>query len=175
MDAPITVQAISLTGPLTEALSQLDKLPDADLEGPDTDVAEALHLVTEIRHRLGEVEATIQAALVGRIRVEDATVGRYRLERRGGAIRKRWQSDRVFSDLVRRANVDAATGEVLDDTAARERLIAAVTECVPLTGSLGWRTRALRAWGIDPDDYCEKSPASFRFEVHVIDVQSEVA
>lgn len=102
------------------------------------------------------------AELMGRQQVQ---VGDYKLERFGGKVRRRWQSGSIFNELIARSNV-SPEGEVLDDAAARERLIEAVRACVPLTGSLAWRTRALQSWGVDPDEYAESSPASFRVEVH---------
>lgn len=102
------------------------------------------------------------AELMGRQQVQ---VGDFKLERRGGKDRRQWQSGSVFNELIARSNI-SPEGKVLDPTAARERLIEAVRACFPLTGSTSWRTRALRTWGIDPDEYAEVSPGVWRVEVH---------
>lgn len=150
----------------TEAINQFD---GDEVTGDDDRLVEALAGLTDLKAKLRDVEAQVQAALVARFCTQQAQVGRYRLERRGGTNRKAWQSEDVFSELVRRSNVDTETGEILSDAEARDRLIDAVKACVPLTGSLGWRVRALRGLGIDPSEYCEETPAPYRFEVHVVE------
>lgn len=104
----------------------------------------------------------VVAELMGRQQVQ---VGDFKLERRGGKDRKQWQSGSIFNELIARSNV-TPEGEPLGDAAARDRLIEAVRACFPLTGSTSWRTRALRTWGIDPDEYAETSPGAWRVEVH---------
>jgi hypothetical protein len=122
--------------------------------------------IREAKEVLSAIEKDIDpdiAALMGEQQVQ---VGEFRLERRGGKNRKQWQSGSLWSELCRRSRFDPDTGEELSAEAARERLVQMTHACVPFTGSLGWRTTALRSYGLDPDEYAEVSPAPWRVEVH---------
>lgn len=128
-------------------------------------LAVLLSTLVEARKTLNAVERDITPVIVELMGRQQVQVGDFKLERFGGKVRRRWQSGSIFNELIARSNV-SPEGEVLDDAAARDRLIEAVRACVPLTGSLAWRTRALQSWGVDPDEYAESSPASFRVEIH---------
>lgn len=84
-----------------------------------------------------------------------------------GGTRKRWQSEQVLEELRNLASVNE-DGERLsfeDELANFER---AIRDCVPLTQSLGWRARGLKAWGIDPGEYSEYEPGRPRVEVREV-------
>ena len=172
------MDAYGLANLIDFAVEALNQVPDDDITGDDDRLVEALAGLNALKAKTRDVEALLQAALTDRFRTQQAQVGKYRLERRGGTTRKQWQSLDVFAALVRRSHVDPETGEVHDPEQARRALVDSVTACVPLTGSLGWRTKALREHGLDPDEYCVTSPAPYRFEVHVVDpgdAEAEVA
>ena len=89
------------------------------------------------------------------------------IEKRNGAVRKRWRSDELLSEVVSRSLVDPATGEIEDDPrAVRERLVAALVAAVPFTGSLGWRVTALRDMGLDPDEWAEITGYTQSVQIH---------
>lgn len=88
------------------------------------------------------------------------------LERKRSSDRRAWRSDELLDELLRLAVVDPETGEVLDDEAAiRARFLQVLVDCVPFTGSLGWRISALRALGIDPDEWCEVKPGRTALQI----------
>lgn len=159
-----------------EAARLLDLLGDADValgvgdDGSDVtgdlaEMAEALALVREVITRARSIEALLVDTIAATMTGPQADVDGWRVERTRPRNRKAWDSEGLLSELARRADVDPETGEVFDAETARKRLIEAIRACVPLTGSLGWRTRALREWGIDPDEWCESSPAPWRVTV----------
>lgn len=87
------------------------------------------------------------------------------LERRRGKDRHNWQSQSILDELFNASFVDA--DGVLRPTTAIDRFREAVRACVPLTGSLAWRTQALRSYGLDPDEYAETSPGRVSVKVSV--------
>jgi hypothetical protein len=138
-------------------------------------LAQLLDALREVKDRVKAIEGDIvpvAAELMGQQQVQ---VGDFKLERFGGKDRKAWQSGSIWSELVRRSRFDRETGAELSDVDARQRLIEMAFACVPFTGSLGWRTRALRSFGIDPDEYCESTPAPFRVEVHHVTDEGSAA
>lgn len=128
-------------------------------------LATLLDALEEAHSTLAEIRRDITPVIADLMGQQQVQVGGYKLERRGGKDRKQWQSGSVLNELITRSNV-SPEGEVLDAGAARDRLIEAVRACFPLTASTSWRTRALRSWGIDPDEYCESTPGAWRVEVH---------
>lgn len=65
---------------------------------------------------------------------------------------KKWESERLLNDIVRR-KLDNGTGEVTPTDVFE--LIETLKKVLPLTGSLGWRSNALKEENIDTDEYCD--------------------
>jgi hypothetical protein len=128
-------------------------------------LASRLAVVREQMAELRQLDADLTMAIADLMTGQQQQAGPWRLERRKGSTRKGWDSEALFSELIRRSNWDPETGETLDDRQARNALCVAVRECIPLTRSLGWRAGALRANGIDPDEWCETTPGSWRVDV----------
>lgn len=122
--------------------------------------------ICEAKTILTAIERDIDPEIANLMGQQQVQIGDLRLERRGGKNRKNWESGSLWSEIVRRSRFDRDTGEELSEADARERLIQMTFACVPFTGSLGWRTTALRSFDIQPDEYCESSPAPYRVEVH---------
>lgn len=70
------------------------------------------------------------------------------MERRAGTSRTKWQSEDLFDHIARQFSIDD------------------VRECLPLTGSLGWRTGKLRDLGLQLDEWCETKPGRVSVQVH---------
>lgn len=64
---------------------------------------------------------------------------------------KKWESEKLLSDIVRRA-LDNGTGEITP--ADVFNLVDTLKKVLPITASLGWRVTELRKL-LDPDFYCE--------------------
>lgn len=150
----------------------LDELDTEAANAIDTaDVEELAHLhvaLVKARQRLATICTIVEQVLVDvmpdkRLELPGLPV----LERRRGTDRKAWQSVDLLDELFRRAVVDTETGEVLDDEALiRQRLHEVLVDCVPFTGSLGWRVTALRDLGLDPDEWCETKPGRTSIQIH---------
>jgi hypothetical protein len=91
-----------------------------------------------------EVENRLAEIMPYRLELPDLPV----LERHKGTTRKQWDSEALFDKLV-------ATGSLTD-----------LKACLPLTGSLSWRTGGLQAAGFDPDEWCETSQGAPRVQIH---------
>ena len=94
------------------------------------------------------------------------------IERRKGSDRKKWESADLVKRLVRDALDPEGTGEI--PSSVPEAVDAAVTvlvECAPFIPSMGWRATALRARGIDPDEWCEVTPGRVGVQFHQVDEQ----
>ena len=70
------------------------------------------------------------------------------MERRTGTTRTKWQSVDLFDHISRQFSIDD------------------VRECLPLTGSLGWRTGKLRDLGLQVDEWCTTTPGRVSVQVH---------
>lgn len=139
------------------------------LERADTaEVARALVQVRNARRSLGDIERELETELAeNRFESKVTTVsGVGTFEVRRGSVRKSWDSDGLVSLLVRRALDPEGTGEIPGNPfAIAERIRDALTECAPFTPSMGWRVTALRARGVDVDDYCATSPGRVSVQI----------
>lgn len=137
------------------ALSHLDAEMQAACD--DGDVEElARHFVTlsELSRQLKDITRFVEETLVEVMPDEFVELpGLGVFQRRVGAARKNWDSESLFNTIRRES-------ETWDEFADRIR------EAVPFTGSLGWRVTALKKWGIDPDEYAEKSPGRVSVQFH---------
>lgn len=85
-----------------------------------------------------------------------------------GRERKNWKSVELVRRLVTEAIVDTETGEMRHDSVPKAvaEILKVLEDCLPLTGSLGWRVgtfdkvseewTGLRGHGIDPDDWSDE-------------------
>jgi len=137
-----------LQAALNQMVNDIDALAEAgDLEALAHGYAELDQFVRAARDVRNHAEDHIARLMPSRVvNLGDEVT----LERHQGTVRRQWQSVELLRHLVGGQLVDAATGEDVTD-----RLVA----CLPLTGSLGWRAGALRDHGVDPDQWCETSPA----------------
>ena len=76
------------------------------------------------------------------------------VEKRVSSSRK-WDSEHLLMDVCRQVLDPEGTGEIQPSRVVE--LIGVLKQIMPITGSLGWRTTALKEQGIDPDDYSEKT------------------
>lgn len=154
---------------LHHVLDDLDTEAGHACDHGDVEELARLHVaIVKAAQRLATIRGAVEATLADvmpdkRLELPGLPV----LERRRGTDRKAWQSVDLLDELFRRAVVDVETGEVLDDEALiRQRLHEVLVDCVPFTGSLGWRTTALRDLGLDPDEWCETKPGRVSVQIH---------
>jgi hypothetical protein len=89
------------------------------------------------------------------------------LERRNSTLRKRWESDALLDRVVRYALDPEGDGSLpMTPFEAVSRVVASVKDAIPVTPSLGWRVGALRAIGLDPDEWCETEPGPTKVQIH---------
>lgn len=161
--APAVVQAMRQV--LGQADQQRQQLADS---GDWQAIAYALPALKALASDLGLlVRAAEQdvAVMMPEKRVELPGLGV--LERRKGTDRKQWQSEGLVSALVRSVLDPDGTGEFpADPVAAVDAAVAVLTECAPFTPSMGWRTKALREHGFDPDEWCESTPGRTTVQFH---------
>lgn len=112
-------------------------------------LGDGLERLRAILAKLRDLEREVEdmtAGLMDRKVIVEEGIG---MERRQGKDRRAWQSEELLRRLVGDRLVDPETGENLYET---------LIECVPFTGSLGWRVTALRKHGIDPEEWCDETP-----------------
>jgi hypothetical protein len=103
--------------------------------------------------KLKKLEGDLEAAIGLLMDTPAATAGPWTVKRHRGKGSGKWDSPGVFNALVRRANLDRETGEVLPEPDLRAA-IELLRACLPLTDSLGWRVTALvEQAGLDPDEW----------------------
>lgn len=148
-----------------EALAvQADELAAS---GDTESLAFGLDRVRELRRVLGDLERAVEAHVAALMDGKTETVdGLGTLERRKGTDRKQWQSEDLLRRLVRDAVDPEHTGELPSAGEVLEAVVSTVTDCAPFTGSLGWRVTALKARGVDPDEWCATSPGATRVQIH---------
>jgi hypothetical protein len=131
-------------------------------------LAFGLDRIRELRRQLGDLERAVEADVATLMDGKTETVdGLGTLERRRGTDRKAWQSDDLLKLIVRQAVDPEGTGEVAGTPIeVLGRVLEAITDCVPVTPSLGWRVTALRSHGVDPDEWCETKPGRTSVQIH---------
>lgn len=110
--------------------------------------------IRALREQRDHIVAAIVAAMPSKV-VELPGVGS--LERKKGNDRRRWDHETLLRVVLARSRderrADPETGEYEDAGEAAVRVLA---ECAHVDY---WRAAALKARGLDPDEYCESSPA----------------
>jgi hypothetical protein len=137
-------------------------------EGRTDLLAFGLDRIRELRRQLGDLERAVEADIAELMDGKTETIdGLGTLERRRGTDRKAWQSDDLLKVIVRQAVDPEGTGEVAGTPIeVLGRVLEAITACVPVTPSLGWRVTALRSHGVDPDEWCETKPGRTAVQIH---------
>lgn len=152
---------------------------DADLPGlmeqctdpQATDLAELLAGVRGAREWLQRLERDLEIATAKAMVGDYAETTTLRVERTRAAERKTWDHEAWQRDVRRQilrkhgllnvAAVVTADGEELDPA----ELGAAMAELQSVHAAGGPRLTQLRATGLDPDDYCQRSPGGWRVKV----------
>lgn len=160
-DTNATEPTLDVQGVLNDIDEMCRKtIPDlAVLMSPDVDgMCQLLQLLriaaAQMRWAIDGLEDEIVKVMPGK-QVEVAGLGV--VEMKTGASRKAWDKDALVSRLVSRigddpeAFVDVETGEFLPPAEVADRVIKAFL----LAATPSWKVTGLRAFMIDPDEYCE--------------------
>lgn len=130
-------------------------------------LADGLHGIRGVKRAFSDLERHVENLVADTmtqdiVNLDDEVI----LERRRGKDRKQWQSEEILKSLYARSAADE-NGEVVDPYVWLDRFYNAVKACVPLTGSLSWRSGALREHGIDPDQWADVQPGRVSVKVEV--------
>lgn len=150
---------------ILEALKPLQRAVE-ETEAPE-DLARLLVALRDAQAALRAVTDACEGRLVKALAPERhlSVPGLGEVEVLWGTERRKWDSEGLFSTVLRVVADPEGTGELLDGA----ELLAAVSEglrrVLPLTGSLSWRVDGLRSLGIEPDRWCERGPTSARVRI----------
>lgn len=170
---------------VTEAVDTLTKALPGLLEGcadPEgADVAELLLIVSAARVKLQGVERDTEASCAKAMLSNQIDRGGLFAERYRATERKAWDHEAWQRDVRAKAlqaaglkgaqGVLSADGEVLDPSVLHDLL----ARLQSVHGAQAPKTKSLREFGLDPDDYCERSPGSWHVRVqHRVPVEGGV-
>lgn len=130
------------------------------------DLAALLHQCRDARRALTDLEHLVEDTLASKLTDKRTELDGMVLEMRGGNVRKKWDSERLLSEVLRRGIDPDGTGVLPEPAELLERARSVVARCVPVTPSLGWRVGALRDLGLDPDEWCETTPGRKSVQIH---------
>jgi len=143
--------------PLHEALDRLALLADSLAESGDIGaLGDGLGRLREFRKAVTDLEQHIEDHVARLMDSDRVTQDGLVMVRHPNKNRRAWQSEAVVAELWSQSFADE--NGVLDRVGQPERFLAAIKACLPLTGSLQWRTRPLRAHGVHVPDYCDEAP-----------------
>jgi hypothetical protein len=146
-----------------------------------TDMAELLLLIRDARTKLYGVEQDTEAALAKAMLSDQVVTNTLRVERYRSAERKAWDHEAWQRDVrqqairaagLQRCHVVTADGEELS-TAVLHDLLSAVQMVHAAGAPKTSKATGLRAFGLDPADYCESSPGARH--VRIIRMADEAA
>ena len=120
-------------------------------------------LMSDLRMLADATEANV-AELMPSKRHEIEGLGT--LERRKGTDRKAWEWESLWPLLVRLTLDPDGTGELPDLPTTVASLTSLTQEVIGLTPSKQPRVTALRAMGVDPDDWCDATPGRVTVQFH---------
>ena len=86
-------------------------------------------------------------------------------ERRVGTDRRAWQWDDLLPRLTRLHLDPGGTGEIPSTAEAVEAMRRLIVDVIGVTPSRGPRVTALRALGLDPDEYAETTPGRVSVQI----------
>lgn len=81
----------------------------------------------------------------------------------GGSARKSWQHDDLGNIVAQVAAVDPATGDMPTERLAFAKDV--VAKVLAAAAPSYWRVGVLKSYGIQPDNYCEKSKGRYSVQV----------
>jgi hypothetical protein len=135
----------------------------ADLDKLAIGLSAIRTLIGDLRMLADATEANV-VELMPQRRYEIEGLGT--LERRKGTDRKAWEWESLWPLLVRPTLDPDGTGELPDLPTTVASLTSLTQEVIGLTPSKQPRVTALRAMGVDPDDWCEVSPGRTSVQIH---------
>jgi hypothetical protein len=141
---------------LTAEVDKVERIIIETAESLDVEALAVAHVeLADVIRRLRDVAQTVEDRLAEvmpqRLEVDGLPI----LERRRGVERRAWQSDELLRTVIRRSVDPEGTGELPSGPEIVERVTEVIERVMPVTPSLGWRATALRAMGLDPDEWCE--------------------
>lgn len=151
--------------------SEQDALLAACTDPEGTDVAELLYAVQQARITLQQVERDVETACAQAMLGDLAETPTLRVERHRTQDRKTWAHDEWQRDVRAKAlqatGLKGAQGVVTADgeVASADSLYALLQLVQGAHGSTSPRLTNLRSLGLDPDDYCERSPGRWAVKV----------
>lgn len=158
---------------LTEAVADLaEDAPKwvADCTDPEArDIAHLFATVKEAREALQKVERELEYATANAMVADTAEDDTLRVERSRRPDRKSWQHAEWQAEARRKAIQKAGLkGAVLitaDGEESDQSLEALIREVQEVHGATAPKVTPLRGLGIDPDDYCERTPGAWAVKV----------
>jgi hypothetical protein len=150
-----------------DLLSPVEAAVEAEIEAGDVEtLARLFDYLDTLKARLGVLHSETMARLAEVMPHTLELDGLPVMERRRGKDRKAWQSSELLHRLIRDTLDPDRTGEIPEAGEAIELVEKVVLETMPVTGSMGWRVTALKARGIDPDEWCETAPGRTTVQIH---------
>lgn len=168
---------------VTQAVEELEKALPGLLEQctdpQGADMAELLLMVQQARVALQAVERDAELACAKALLGNMTEAAGLRIERYRSADRKAWNHDDWQRDvrtkalraagLLRAQAIITTDGEELDPAVLHDLL----RSVQGVHGAAGPKTTAIRQLGLDPDDYCERSPGAWHVKVHRVVDETE--
>lgn len=179
--------AVTAVNKAVEALEQaLPGLLEQCTDPQATDMAEVLASIRDARVLLARLELDAEVATARAMLGDFAETSTLRVERTRAAERKTWDHEGWQQDVRRQvlrkhglqgiAAVVTADGEEVPGAELVQEVAAAMAELQAVHGSTGPRLTQLRGVGLDPDDYCVRTPGTWRVKVtRMADESAEVA
>lgn len=160
----------------------LPNLIDACTAPDASDLAELLFHVQSARIALQQMERDVEAATAKAMLGDQVVTATVRAERYRSADRKEWDHERWQADLRAKVlqahglkgaqGVLTAEGEVVPAEVLHDLLRA--VEAVHSSGAPKTsKTAGLRAYGLDPDDYCTTTKGAWHVRVQLLADETE--
>lgn len=148
---------------IAAGIAVLGSVPESDqveeTAGRLADVLDLIDGLTDLRHRLNGW----LSELVGYTTQKELWIDGVLWRRNVSKARRAWDTDdlrrRVMDSLLQRVTVDPETGEKITETIEE----TPVDKILHVWNLGAPRTTALRARGIDPDEYCEAGEVTVTF------------
>lgn len=175
-----TVDPLTALTDAVEALSgDLSAITDACTDPEGRDFAELLWHLRSAREALQGMERDIEAATARAMLGDFAESGDLRVERSRSRERKAWDHDSWQADVrakvAQASGLKGAQGVVLasGEVVPASVMFGALCEVQRVHGASAPKTTALRALGLDPEDYAETQPGAWRVKVTRLAAETE--